>query len=87
MEEMMRLSPSRGPKRDSEVLPLLQQCCAQGPEQPPASTSRHCAHFQRTLTQGSSLRSALVWETPVRCTATVVELRVAARQRGACFEA
>eukprot|EP00965_Chrysotila_dentata_P085218 2811495-Pleurochrysis_carterae.AAC.1 len=28
-----------------------------------------------------------VWETPVRCTATAVTLRVAARQRGACFEA
>eukprot|EP00965_Chrysotila_dentata_P187958 6172448-Pleurochrysis_carterae.AAC.1 len=29
----------------------------------------------------------LLWETPVRCTATVVALRVAACQRGACFEA
>eukprot|EP00965_Chrysotila_dentata_P180156 5948776-Pleurochrysis_carterae.AAC.1 len=29
----------------------------------------------------------LVWETPVRCTATAVALRVATRQRGACFEA
>eukprot|EP00965_Chrysotila_dentata_P118233 3908214-Pleurochrysis_carterae.AAC.1 len=28
-----------------------------------------------------------VCETPVRCTATVVALRVAAHQRGACFEA
>eukprot|EP00965_Chrysotila_dentata_P132523 4382333-Pleurochrysis_carterae.AAC.1 len=28
-----------------------------------------------------------MWETPVRCTATAVALRVAARQRGACFEA
>eukprot|EP00965_Chrysotila_dentata_P219997 6191494-Pleurochrysis_carterae.AAC.1 len=28
-----------------------------------------------------------VWETPVRCTATAVTLRVAARQRGACFAA
>eukprot|EP00965_Chrysotila_dentata_P048494 1608679-Pleurochrysis_carterae.AAC.2 len=28
-----------------------------------------------------------VWETPVRCTATAVALRVAARQRGTCFEA
>eukprot|EP00965_Chrysotila_dentata_P134187 4437462-Pleurochrysis_carterae.AAC.1 len=28
-----------------------------------------------------------VWETPVRCTATAVALRAAARQRGACFEA
>eukprot|EP00965_Chrysotila_dentata_P139564 4614174-Pleurochrysis_carterae.AAC.1 len=27
-----------------------------------------------------------VWETPVRCNATVVALRVAASQRGACFE-
>eukprot|EP00965_Chrysotila_dentata_P150600 4975266-Pleurochrysis_carterae.AAC.1 len=28
-----------------------------------------------------------VWETPIRCTATAVMLRVAAHQRGACFEA
>eukprot|EP00965_Chrysotila_dentata_P256737 6212647-Pleurochrysis_carterae.AAC.2 len=28
-----------------------------------------------------------VWEIPVRCTATAVALRVAARQRGACLEA
>eukprot|EP00965_Chrysotila_dentata_P212359 6186981-Pleurochrysis_carterae.AAC.1 len=27
-----------------------------------------------------------VWETPVRCTATAVALRVAARQRNACFD-
>eukprot|EP00965_Chrysotila_dentata_P041968 1392278-Pleurochrysis_carterae.AAC.2 len=27
-----------------------------------------------------------VRETPVRCTATAVTLRVAARQRGACFK-
>eukprot|EP00965_Chrysotila_dentata_P254191 6211793-Pleurochrysis_carterae.AAC.1 len=28
-----------------------------------------------------------LWETPVRCTATVVALRVVAHQRGACFKA
>eukprot|EP00965_Chrysotila_dentata_P040943 1357181-Pleurochrysis_carterae.AAC.1 len=28
-----------------------------------------------------------VWETPVRCTATAVALRVAGRWHGACFEA
>eukprot|EP00965_Chrysotila_dentata_P254961 6212048-Pleurochrysis_carterae.AAC.7 len=28
-----------------------------------------------------------VWKTPVGCTVTIVALRVAARQRGACFEA
>eukprot|EP00965_Chrysotila_dentata_P147324 4863554-Pleurochrysis_carterae.AAC.7 len=28
-----------------------------------------------------------LWETSVRCTATAVALRVAARQRGACFDA
>eukprot|EP00965_Chrysotila_dentata_P063440 2102887-Pleurochrysis_carterae.AAC.1 len=33
------------------------------------------------------LRRYHVWETPVRCTATAVALRVAARQRVACFEA
>eukprot|EP00965_Chrysotila_dentata_P086695 2861689-Pleurochrysis_carterae.AAC.1 len=32
-------------------------------------------------------RSYHVWDTPVRCTATAAALRVAARQRGACFEA
>eukprot|EP00965_Chrysotila_dentata_P255128 6212111-Pleurochrysis_carterae.AAC.1 len=31
--------------------------------------------------------SMVLWETTLRCTATVVALRVAARQRGACFEA
>eukprot|EP00965_Chrysotila_dentata_P259960 6213740-Pleurochrysis_carterae.AAC.4 len=31
--------------------------------------------------------SWILWETPVWCTATAVALRVAARQRGACFEA
>eukprot|EP00965_Chrysotila_dentata_P173230 5718043-Pleurochrysis_carterae.AAC.2 len=29
----------------------------------------------------------LLWEAPVRCTATALALRVAARQRSACFEA
>eukprot|EP00965_Chrysotila_dentata_P108515 3583961-Pleurochrysis_carterae.AAC.1 len=32
-------------------------------------------------------RNQVFWETQVRCTATAVALRVAARQRGACFEA
>eukprot|EP00965_Chrysotila_dentata_P259844 6213702-Pleurochrysis_carterae.AAC.2 len=35
--------------------------------------------------EADSQRRHRVWETPVRCTATAVALRVAARQRGACY--
>eukprot|EP00965_Chrysotila_dentata_P263469 6214837-Pleurochrysis_carterae.AAC.2 len=45
-------------------------------------------HVLNVEVEADRHRSYYVWETPVRCTATVVALvRVAARQSGACFEA
>eukprot|EP00965_Chrysotila_dentata_P248156 6208186-Pleurochrysis_carterae.AAC.1 len=44
-------------------------------------------HFLASATTSKSYKVHPLIETPVRCTATVVALRVAARSRGACFEA
>eukprot|EP00965_Chrysotila_dentata_P070163 2317275-Pleurochrysis_carterae.AAC.1 len=53
-------------------------------------TKRNRSVAQRVLNvkvEADRHRKYHVWETPVRCSATAVALRVAARQRGACFEA
>eukprot|EP00965_Chrysotila_dentata_P263206 6214783-Pleurochrysis_carterae.AAC.7 len=40
-----------------------------------------------TPSSTTTLHRLTLWETPLRCVATVVALRVATRQRGVCFEA
>eukprot|EP00965_Chrysotila_dentata_P157948 5218543-Pleurochrysis_carterae.AAC.1 len=45
------------------------------------------SRFAPTIEDNNIQAGVSVWETPVRCIATAVALRVAACQRGACFEA
>eukprot|EP00965_Chrysotila_dentata_P115837 3828933-Pleurochrysis_carterae.AAC.1 len=52
-------------------------------------TKSHSSVAQRVLNvevEADRHRRYHVWGTPVRCTAKAAALRVAARQRGACFE-
>eukprot|EP00965_Chrysotila_dentata_P133043 4399201-Pleurochrysis_carterae.AAC.2 len=54
------------------------------------TTKSNSSVAQRVLNVGVEAdrhRKYHVWETLVRCTATAVALRVAARRHGACFEA
>eukprot|EP00965_Chrysotila_dentata_P061510 2036601-Pleurochrysis_carterae.AAC.1 len=46
-----------------------------------------CITYQKGESDVLAARPHSLWETPIRCTATAVALRVAARKRGACFEA